>query len=380
VGQLAGGVAHDFNNLLTVILGYGHLARGKIAGGSGGEELEEVLRAADRAAELTRQLLAFSRRQVLDPVELDVAEAVAGVVPLLRRLIGEDITIVAHAAPELPHVLADRAQLEQVVMNLAVNARDAMPTGGTLTLETTAVDLAEPYADERVRIEPGSYVRLRVSDPGLGIGEDQLEHIFEPFYTTKEVGHGTGLGLSTVFGIVEQSNGHIVVDSKPGAGTTFGVYLPVTDSKAGRVSPNGERAAAPLPGSESILLCEDDDTLRELTQLMLTDAGYRVHASGSPLEAVRFADSKPEAVDALVTDVIMPEMQGTELAERLQARRPGLPVLFVSGYTPENLRQRADLPEGSRMIEKPFDHATLLGALRQVLDDQPHTDRNDRPS
>jgi two-component system, cell cycle sensor histidine kinase and response regulator CckA len=370
VGQLAGGVAHDFNNLLTVIVGYGHLASAKIAAGAGAEELAEVLRAADRAAELTRQLLAFSRRQVLDLVDLDVGEAVAGVLPLLRRLIGEDIAIVAHADPDVPHVLADRAQLEQVVMNLAVNARDAMPAGGTLKLETTAVELTEPYADDRVRIEPGSYVRLRVSDTGVGIPEDQLEHIFEPFYTTKEVGQGTGLGLATVFGIVEQSNGHVVVDSTPGVGTTFSVYLPVSQTKALAAAPAGERRPEPLPGSESILLCEDDDALRQLTELMLTDAGYRVHASGSPLDAVRFADSRPDAIDALVTDVIMPEMQGTELAQRVQALRPGLPVLFVSGYTPDSLRRRADLPEGSRLIAKPFDNATLLGALRQVLDEQ----------
>jgi len=372
VGQLAGGVAHDFNNLLTVIVGYGHLARAKIAGDAGGEELEEVLRAADRAAELTRQLLAFSRRQVLDLVDLDVAEAIAGVLPLLRRLIGEDIAIDVRAEPDLPHVLADRAQLEQVVMNLAVNARDAMPTGGTLTIETTAIHLAEPYADQRVRVEPGSYVRLRVSDTGVGIGEDHLEHIFEPFYTTKEVGQGTGLGLATVFGIVEQSNGHVVVHSQPGAGSTFDVYLPVTKTTAGPAAPKGDRPPDPLPGSESILLCEDDDALRQLAELMLTDAGYRVHASHSPLEAVHFADNTPDAIDALVTDVIMPEMHGTELAQRLQTARPGLPVLFVSGYTPENLRRRTDLPDGSRMIEKPFDHATLLAALRQILDEHAH--------
>jgi PAS domain S-box-containing protein len=370
VGQLAGGVAHDFNNLLTVIVGYGHLARNKIDAGAGAEELAEVLGAADRAAELTRQLLAFSRRQVLDLAELDVGEAVAGVLPLLRRLIGEDIAIVAHADPDVPHVLADRAQLEQVVMNLAVNARDAMPAGGKLTLETTAVELTEPYADDRVRLEPGSYVRLRVSDTGVGIPADELEHIFEPFYTTKEVGQGTGLGLATVFGIVEQSNGHVIVDSTPGAGTTFSVYLPVTDTKARPAAPQGERPPDPSPGSESILVCEDDDALRRLTELMLTDAGYRVHASPSPLEAVAFADRMPGAIDALVTDVIMPEMQGTELAQRLQALRPGLPVLFVSGYTPDSLRRRADLPEGSRMIEKPFDNATLLEALRQVLDEK----------
>ncbi|HEY7074542.1 MAG TPA: PAS domain S-box protein, partial [Solirubrobacteraceae bacterium] len=326
VGQLAGGVAHDFNNLLTVIVGYGHLASDKIGAGAGAEELAEVLHAADRAAELTRQLLAFSRRQVLDLVELDVGEAVAGVLPLLRRLIGEDIAIVAHADPDVPHVLADRAQLEQVVMNLAVNARDAMPGGGTLTLETTAVRLTEPHADERVRLEPGAYVRLRVRDTGVGIPEDQLEHIFEPFYTTKEVGQGTGLGLATVFGIVEQSDGHVIVDSTPGAGTTFSVYLPVTETKAGPAALEGERPPEPRPGSESILVCEDDDALRQLTELMLTDAGYRVHASPSPLDAVRFADRTPDAIDALVTDVIMPEMQGPELARRLQAVRPGLPV------------------------------------------------------
>ena len=350
VGQLAGGVAHDFNNLLTVIGGYTEIARRNIGAGPGGTELAEVVRATERAARLTRQLLAFSRQQMLDPSPLDLGEVAAALVPMLRRLIGEDIEIAMLAAPGLPSVLADRSQLEQVVVNLAVNARDAMPSGGTLTIETRVV---------------GERVALIVTDTGVGMTAETLEHVFEPFFTTKAVGEGTGLGLATVHGIVTQSGGDIHVYSEPDLGTSFKVYLPITGAAvapAEAEATDGDR----LRGTETVLLCEDEDGVRQLVEHVLTTHGYRVLAAGGPLQALELAAEQP--VDLLVSDVIMPDLSGPELARRLESLRPGVGTLFVSGYTAETVRGRGGLPAGSAFLEKPFDQLSLLREVRALLD------------
>jgi PAS domain S-box-containing protein len=342
IGQLAGGVAHDFNNLLTVISGYAHMARRHVGVGPGSPELTEIAHAADRAAELTRQLLAFARQQVLAPAPLDLNEVAGGLVPMLGRLIGEDVRIAMLAGDGLPRVLADRAQVEQVIINLAINARDAMPGGGTLSIETSAGVLDE-------------FVCLSVTDTGTGIEPALLERIFEPFYTTKEVGLGTGLGLATVHGIVTQSGGHVRVSSDVGHGSTFSVFLPAVTAGAAVPSPEPSPSSAErLGGSETILLCEDDDSVRRLAVLFLAAEGYTVISCATPAEALAAAT---ERVDALVTDIVMPEMSGVELARRL-----GLPALFVSGYSEQRVEP------GMPFLEKPFDRAGLLRAVRGVLD------------
>jgi two-component system cell cycle sensor histidine kinase/response regulator CckA len=351
IGQLAGGVAHDFNNLLTVISGYGRLAQRRIGAGPGAHELGEVERATERATQLTRQLLAFSRQQVMDPVTLDLNEVTSGLLPMLDRLIGDDVAVAVLAADDLPPVRADRAQLEQVIINLAINARDAMPTGGTLTIETACEN---------------GYVRLAVTDTGVGMTRELTERIFEPFFTTKEQGQGTGLGLATVHGIVTQSGGRVTVYSEPGLGSTFRVFLPVSvrEAAAKAASTNG---AAVLSGSESILVCEDEEGVRRLIEVILTTEGYRVLSTAGPRDALELA-ANGTAFDALVSDVIMPDMSGPDLAQRLKTLRPGLRTLFISGYTAETVRGRGNLPLGSAFLEKPFDQASLLRALRALLD------------
>jgi two-component system, cell cycle sensor histidine kinase and response regulator CckA len=356
VGQLAGGVAHDFNNLLTVIGGYGEIARRRIGAGPGANELAEVERATQRATQLTQQLLAFSRQQVLEPVVLDLNEVASSLVPMLRRLIGEDVEIAMLAATDLPPVVADRTQIEQVIVNLAVNARDAMPTGGTLTIETRAVHLEEPFAC------------LTVTDTGIGMDAETLEHVFEPFFTTKDVGRGTGLGLATVHGIVTQSGGRIHVYSEPGLGTSLKVYLPVGKATGPRAPESPASGDADLSGSETVLLCEDEDGVRHLIEVLLTARGYTVLAAADPRAALDLAAEREGPIDLLVTDVVMPGMSGPELVRRLDTLRPGLRTLFVSGYTAEALRGRTTLPVGSAFLEKPFDEQSLLRAVRTLLD------------
>jgi PAS domain S-box-containing protein len=348
VGQLAGGIAHDFNNLLTVISGYGQLALARVGGGPGSLELGEIERAAERATVLTRQLLAFSRRQMLDPEVLDLSAVARGLAPMLERLIGEDIEVQLRSPGSLPEVFADAAQIEQVLINLAVNARDAMPEGGRLLIETGADD---------------GFVCLSVTDTGTGIEPDALAHVFEPFYTTKPVGEGTGLGLASVHGAITQSGGHVRVESEPGIGTTFQVYLPVTSGHA--PAPAAATGAEPLGGHETILLCEDEEGVRALVELILSGAGYRVLSEARPTAVLARDDPH---IDALVTDVIMPEMPGPELARRLQDTRPGLRTLFVSGYARDTVHGRGALPPGSAFLEKPFDRETLLRTLRELLD------------
>jgi two-component system cell cycle sensor histidine kinase/response regulator CckA len=360
VGQLAGGVAHDFNNLLTVITGYGDLARAIIGDGAGAKELAEIEKAAQRAASLTQQLLAFSRRQIVNPEVLDLNEVVGGLLPMLQRLIGEDIAVITRFGNDLPPVHADMGQLEQVVMNLAVNARDAMPDGGALTIET---------AEETIDLdgEPVRCVCIAVSDTGVGIEPEALPHIFEPFYTTKPVGEGTGLGLATVHGAVTQSGGRVTVDSEPGRGTTFRVYLPATQAaqESHDDSPEGERQ---LRGSETLLVCEDEQGVRDLLERLLTRAGYRVLCASRPREALALAREEPAAIHGLVTDVIMPDMPGPELARHLQGMRPGMRTLFLSGYTADTVHRRGNLPPGSAFLEKPFDRVSLLRTVRELLD------------
>ena len=344
VGQLAGGIAHDFNNLLTVIVGYSRLARARVSDGQGAAELSEVERAAERAAVLTRQLLAFSRRQVLDPVVLDLSQVVRDLTPMLERLIGEDIDVEVRSDAALPGVLADAGQIEQVVVNLAVNARDAMPDGGKLLIETRA---------------DGLFVRLAVSDTGVGISPEALPHVFEPFFTTKAVGQGTGLGLASVHGAITQSGGNVRVRSALGVGTTVEISLPATSERP-RTAP-APVVGAPVGGDETILLCEDEEGVRALVEIVLSGAGYRVLGEARPTDAIERAAR--ERIDALVTDVIMPDMPGPELARRLE-----LPTLFVSGYAADTVHGRGSLPPGSAFLEKPFDSNTLLRTVRELLD------------
>ncbi len=357
VGRLAGGVAHDFNNLLTAISGYVAIARAQVGAGAGARELAEAERATERAAEVTRQLLAVSRRQVLEPALVDLGAVAEELAPMLRRLIGAHVEVSLALADGLAPVLADRGQLAQVLLNLAVNAGDAMPDGGTLTIATARLDDGE--------------VGFVVTDTGQGMPPDVLEHAFEPFFTTKAPGHGTGLGLATVHGIVDQSGGRVAVRSAPGEGAEFTVAFP----SAARGPAVGDRAAPAdagrVDGDETVLLCEDATAVRQLLEHVLAANGYHVLPAALPSEAIEIALTHPGRIDALLTDVIMPEMAGPELAEQVRAVRPGLPTLFVSGYTAETLSSRGGLPPGSAFVEKPFAAATLLQALRGLLDQPP---------
>ena len=372
VGQLAGGVAHDFNNLLTVIAGYSGMARNRIGLGPGVRELTEIDRAAERAAQLTHQLLTFSRQQVLAPVVLDLNEVVDVVTPMLSRLIGEDIEIGVLAGKDTPPLIADRGQIEQVIVNLAVNARDAMPDGGTLTISTRGVNIDERYAADHAGIEPGHYACLSVTDTGVGIDQETQARIFEPFFTTKEVGEGTGLGLATVHGIVEQSGGHLEVYSELGLGSSFKVYMPAAVGEAVTSADSQPESAETLTGTETVLVCEDDELVRILLQTILTENGYRVLSASKPDEALSLAAAHGADIDVLVTDVIMPQLSGPELVERLEETRPGLPVLLLSGYPAETIRNRP-LPAGSLFLQKPFDELSLLGRIRTLLDQEPET-------
>ncbi len=368
VGRLAGGVAHDFNNLLTVISGYCDAARQEIGAGPGADDLVEVQRAADRAAQLTSQLLAFSRRQVLQPDELDLSEVATSLMPMLRPLIGEDVELVLLAEDGLPPVRADRGQMEQIVVNLAVNARDAMPQGGTLTIETRALELDEHEARDYLDMEPGRFVCLTVTDTGTGIAPDAMPHLFEPFYTSKEVGRGTGLGLATVHGIATQSGGQVRVYSEPGLGAAFKVYLPALEPVAPLPAKPVAETAPARRGTETILLCEDEEAVRRLVERVLERDGYRVLSAATADQAIELARRHAGEVDALVSDVIMPGLSGPALAERLRREMPGLRTLFMSGYTADTVRDRGNLPQGSAFLEKPFDHRTLRSTLRGLLD------------
>lgn len=368
IGQLAGGVAHDFNNLLTIISGYSQL----LADNSGIEQpaqahAKEILRASDRAAALTRQLLAFSRRQVLAPQVLDLNSVVANVDKMLRRLIGEDIDLVTHLEPNLGRVKADPGQVEQVIMNLAVNARDAMAEGGNLTLETANVDMDAAYAAAHPPAATGPYVMLAVSDTGVGMDAETKAHIFEPFFTTKGPGKGTGLGLATVYGIVKQSNGYIWVYSELGRGTTFKIYLPriaeaATPSQTTELPRETHRAA------ETVLVAEDEVGVRSLVRQVLNAHGYRVIEAARGDEAIALSKSHQGPIHLLVTDVVMPQMSGRELATRLSALYPDLKVLFMSGYTSEGIVHNGVLERDTAFIQKPFTPSALARKVGEVLD------------
>ena len=370
VGQLAGGIAHDFNNLLTAILGYSNFlleeSNATLIPDQMKRDLEEIRRAGESAAKLTSQLLAFSRRQIIQPTVLNVNAVVEGLEPMMRRLIGEDVRLTARLSPDLGSTRADGGQLEQVIMNLAVNARDAMPQGGQITIETANVDLDEAYASSHGAIVPGAYVMLAVSDTGTGMTLEVQARIFEPFFTTKAKGHGTGLGLATIYGIVKQNNGNIWVYSEPGKGTTFKVYLPRVNEQPQTVAQTTRTAVR--GGHETVLLVEDNDLVRGLAKTVLMRNGYNVIEAADADEALRAASEQRGQIHVLLTDVVMPGISGGLLAQQLSHLYSGLRVLYMSGYTDSAVVNHGVLSPEVTFLQKPFTPATLARAVRDVLD------------
>lgn len=368
VGRLAGGVAHDFNNLLTVILGYNEMLREQVKlDAVAVEYAAEVRQASERASALTNQLLAFSRRQIAAPRITNLNAIVGDIDKMLRRIIGEDITLDIHLDPALPAVKVDPSHIDQVIMNLAVNSRDAMPGGGRLTIETAGVELSEEYAASHLEILPGRYALLTVSDTGVGMDAGTRTRIFEPFFTTKEKGKGTGLGLSIVYGIVKQNGGEILVYSEPGRGTAFKIYLPAAkDTVQASVAPVAD---APPAGKESgtILIVEDEEQVRNLAQAMLTRQGYRVLAFSSSTDALQLLRAGTEEIDLLFTDIVMPQMSGFELVREAQTIRPGIKTLFMSGYTDASMTSQGLITSETPFIQKPFTAATLRSRVRDAL-------------
>jgi two-component system cell cycle sensor histidine kinase/response regulator CckA len=366
IGQLAGGVAHDFNNVLAAISGYVALIlRALPQGDPVRTDVLGIQEAADRAAALTQQLLAFGRKQVMHPTLVDLREVLDDTGRMLQRLIGEQIDLAIVPGPMLSPVLADRGQLSQVIVNLAVNARDAMPYGGRLTIEARDAPLTEEYADSHLAVAPGPYVLLAVSDTGHGMSSEIKGHVFEPFFTTKPRGKGTGLGLSTVFGIVKQFGGHIFVYSEPGHGTTFKVYLPRAE---GTVVAAPARGSGPgLGGTETILVVEDDPSIREVIRRFLEMSAYTVLEAATPGQALELAESYDRPIDLLLTDVVLPEMTGRELAERLLVQWPALPVVYMSGYADDAIVHQGRLEPDTQFLQKPFAPDALLRRLREVL-------------
>ncbi|HEV8304399.1 MAG TPA: response regulator [Gemmatimonadales bacterium] len=369
VGRLAGGVAHDFNNILTAIGGYTDLLLADLAPDDPRRhDVDEIHRAAERAAALTQQLLAFSRRQVMQPKVLDLNALVLDIEKLLRRLIGEDVLLTSVLEPGLGHVRADPGQLQQVILNLAVNARDAMPEGGRLTIETHNVELRETYAEEHRAVTPGPYALLAVTDTGAGMTAETQAHLFEPFFTTKGLGKGTGLGLATVYGIIKQTGGHIWVYSELGRGTTFKVYLPRVDEPAEPLEAPSTARPQNLRGTERILLVEDESAVRAVTRQLLQRNGYTVIEAPEGGVALTLLKGGQVSVDLLLTDVVMPGMSGRELAERAVTGRPDLRVLFMSGYTDDAVVRHGILEAGLNYLQKPFHPGALLRKVRDVLD------------
>jgi len=366
VGRLAGGVAHDFNNVLTAIIGSTELLLlDTPPGAPHREELDIIRDAGVRAQELIRQLLAFSARQVLNPVVLDLNRLVKNVNKMLRRLIGEDVKLVTALAPDLGAVRADPGQIEQALVNLALNARDAMPQGGQLTITTQNVDIAD--GSPAVPVAPGRYVLLQVTDTGVGMDRETQQRVFDPFFTTKPRGTGSGLGLATVHGIVRQSGGDVTVESAPGAGATFRIYLPCVTAALDAV---GAPAAvtAPAAGSETVLLAEDEELVRVLARKVLAQAGYRVLVAVGGAEALALAERHDGPIHLLLTDVVMPEMSGRELMRRLIERRPDVQVLYMSGYADEAIARHGVLDPGTAFMQKPFTPGVLARRVRDVLD------------
>jgi len=369
VGRLAGGIAHDFNNLLTVIRGYSQLSLGDLKeSDSLWGNIQEIQKATERATDLTRQLLAFSRRQILDPKVLDLNTLLRELDKMLRRIIGEDIELSTLFANDSGRVKIDPGQFEQMILNLAVNAKDAMPFGGKLSIETSNVELDGEYAFNHVGVTPGHYVRLSVSDTGVGMPRDVMEKIFEPFFTTKEKGKGTGLGLSTVYGIVKQSGGNIWVYSEPGHGTTFKIYLPRVEEELDTL--NGRDETDSLPGgSETVLLAEDEQEVRSLAHRLLSQQGYKVLEAANGVEALHIAQAHAgEKIHLLLTDVVMPQMGGIELADQLKTCQPNVKILYTSGYTDDAIVHHGVLVPGTHFLQKPFSHKDLAQKVREVLD------------
>jgi PAS domain S-box-containing protein len=371
IGRLAGGVAHDFNNLLTVITGRCALLLRRPEGtGPVRREIEVIRDTADRAATLTRQLLAFSRKQVLMPRVVDLNTIVSEMDPMLRRLIGEDLRLVSSLRPDLDRVRVDPSQMEQIIMNLAVNARDAMPGGGRLTIETDNVSLTADSHFNDVQVVPGRYVQLAVSDTGIGMDAATRARIFEPFFTTKAPGTGTGLGLSTVYGIVKQSGGYIFVDSEPGQGAIFKIYLPRAEGTAER-GPAGTTEDSAPRGTGTVLLVEDEEVVRNLAREILEQVGYVVLAASGAAEARALCRAHAGPIHLLLTDVVMPETNGRDLANELSPLRPEMRVLFMSGYTDNAAVLHGVVGTGSAFLQKPFTPAGLAYKVREVLDARP---------
>jgi two-component system, cell cycle sensor histidine kinase and response regulator CckA len=365
IGRLAGGVAHDFNNLLTVIHGYASLLAERSNGDR--EEIGEIVHAAEQAAALTRQLLAFSRRQVMSADVLDLNDIVAGMQSMLQRIIGDDVSVGVRFAHGLAPVEVDRAQIERVILNLAANARDAMPGGGRLTIETANVELDEEYVASHGEGTPGPHVLLAVSDTGGGMSQEVQAHLFEPFFTTKAVGAGTGLGLATVFGVVKQSGGSIYLYSEEGKGTTFKIYLPAADARTAAAETGGAERPGDH-GTETIMVVEDDPGVRDLVRIMLESCGYNVVAADGGEEAERICTSGPDSIDLVLTDVVMPGMDGRTLAERIAGACPATRFLFMSGYSDEAVYHHGVIRPDAAFIEKPFTAATLTRKVREALD------------
>jgi signal transduction histidine kinase len=368
VGQLAAGIAHDFNNILTIIHGNASLLKNQFAPDpSGAESLNDIIVAAERAARLVRQLLAFSRKQVLKPEVLDLGQVVANMGEMLKRLLGDHITLEMKAAPGLPPVLADLGMMEQIVMNLSVNALDAMPKGGRLTIGIDAVAITDVDAQKNSDIRPGRHVCLSISDTGCGIAAEFLPRIFDPFFTTKEVGKGTGLGLAMVYGIIKQHNGWVDVQSTVNQGTTFRIFLPVCAENFRPEDPSRPPKTVSNKGTECVLVVEDEDRVRTLTVAVLRKNGYRVLAAASGKDALEVFQDHGSEIDLLFTDVMMPgNLLGDDLAARLRAAKPSLAVLFTSGYTPEV--NRTEFRDGQNFLTKPFTPAQMLATVRQCLD------------
>lgn len=370
IGRLAGGIAHDFNNLLSIIVGYTYVLQTSLPDDDSLRgSAQQVMHAAEKASSLTRQLLAFSRRQVMQAEVLDVNDILASMERLLPRLIGEDVDLRVAKAPDVPHVKADPSQIEQVLMNLVVNARDAMPNGGKLTIETADVSF-DPQQAVHHGVKPGRYVMLAVSDTGVGMDAQTRAHIFEPFFTTKEPGRGTGLGLATVYGIVTQSNGHVWVYSEVGRGTTFKIYFPAT-SAAAEPSRISHEPHLSLAGSETVLLVEDEEKLRMLIEEVLTSYGYKVIVASNGEEGLSMARSHDGQINLLLTDVVMPQRSGQSLADLLRNEDPELAVLFMSGYTNNSLDHSGAMRPGTSFLQKPFTPDVLLRKVREVLNARP---------
>jgi PAS domain S-box-containing protein len=368
VGQLAGGVAHDFNNLLGVVLNYADFIAEEIGEESPAHrDVLEIRRAAERATQLTRQLLIFSRRDVVKPQPINLNDSVREMERLLRRTIGEHIDLVVKFGPDLPTVMADPGQLEQVLVNLAVNARDAMPRGGRLLIESAEVEVDADFLDDNPELQPGQYVRLTVADTGTGMDEETQSRVFEPFFSTKTKGEGTGLGLATVYGIVRGGGGAITIESELGKGTTFNVHLPAIDESVAPES-NGDAAAGPNGDGERILVVEDEDAVRTLAHRLLTRAGYEVTAVNRARKAVALLESGGPGYDLLLSDVVMPEMRGVELVRVAGRVAPELPILMMSGYTTPMSEEEHEMIERVPLLEKPFSGSALLKQVRELLD------------